>query len=410
MPRQGSLWVEFNYIHFIDSSEDEWRFLGDLVGTPSGARVGSIWLEGDYWHYIDSNGEERRMPGIFIYNHSAGFGDPGYTGARQGSIWLESTQHTDGTVHNDTPHGDLPLGNHSDASYGSPSHTDSPNAFHQDYPAYSQSHVDTTPSNAWTKPLLHYIEQDTDERGAHLDSTTNQGHGDHSDSSAWHINTAHSDHADNNLPNHGNTPAYSDHDDVHSNIVPMPSDHTNTAHGDEDGGGPGGSHSNHNDNGLPGHGNTPAYSDHDDVHGNSTTMGGVHTDSDTTPPLHVNVHSNIPSHTNTTPHTDDPHTNQSHGNNPVAYSDHDDVHGNIPSHTNTTPHTDDPHTNQSHGNNPVAYSDHTNSDLPPITHVNIPSHINTTPHLDVDHDDQSYAVPHEDDSHGDGHTDWPATV
>ncbi len=82
MPRQGSLWVEGNYLHFIDSSEDEWRFLGELVGTPSGARAGSIWLEASgYWHYIDSNGEERRMPGIYIQDHGeTNPGHPAYTG------------------------------------------------------------------------------------------------------------------------------------------------------------------------------------------------------------------------------------------------------------------------------------------------------------------------------------------
>ena len=371
MPRQGSLWVEGNYIHFIDSSEDEWRFLGDTVGTPSGARQGSIWLEGDYWHYIDSSGVERRMPGIFIYNHSAGFGDPGYTGARKGSIWLEDTQHTDGTVHNDTPHGDLPAGNHTDSTYGSPAHTDSPNAFHQNYPAYTQSHVDTTPSNAWTKPLLHYIEEDTDERGAHLDTTTNQGHGDHSDSSAWHLDTAQVNHTDVNLPNHGNTPGESSHTNTHSNVTPMPGPgHTNTSHGDSS---PPSSHVNshndHEDINHPGHSNTPAYSDHDDVHGNSTTMGGVHTDSDTAG-THVN-------------HTDN-----------VNF-------GNTPGHTDS--HSDIPHTNNPHGNSPLhsdtGYSDHTDT-----------SHSNVNSHTNVPHDNQSYAVSHEDDSHGDGHTDWPATV
>ena len=82
--RHGSTWVEGDYLHFVDGTGDEWRFLGDFVGTPSGARAGSIWIEGGgYWHYIDSSGEERRMPGTFIYDHSeTNPSSPAYTGAR----------------------------------------------------------------------------------------------------------------------------------------------------------------------------------------------------------------------------------------------------------------------------------------------------------------------------------------
>ena len=205
--REGSIWVEGDYLHFVDDSSDEWRFLGDYVATPSGARTGSIWIETDYWHYIDSSGEERRMPGIYIQDHTS----PA-TGARFGSVWLENTYHADGVLHNDTPHQDVTAYNHTDATYGSPSHTDNPNAFHQDNPHTDTSHVDgPSPSNTWTKPLLHFIEgvhpdNDKDERGAHIDVTLNQGHGDHTDSAAWHIDVAHGDAEENpGWPGHTDT-------------------------------------------------------------------------------------------------------------------------------------------------------------------------------------------------------------
>ena len=127
--REGSVWIEGNYFHFVDDDNVEWRFLGDYVANPSGAREGSIWVELQHTHYITASGTERRMPGLYISSGS---------GQRKGSVWFEDTPHTDYTVgHYDTP--GQTFQDHVDSGHGDVS---------------SQTHIDTT-NTSWTKPFVN---------------------------------------------------------------------------------------------------------------------------------------------------------------------------------------------------------------------------------------------------------------
>lgn len=54
----GSLWIEGDFLHYIDQNGIERAYVGTASGTSSGP-AGSIWIENGYIHYIDQSGQER---------------------------------------------------------------------------------------------------------------------------------------------------------------------------------------------------------------------------------------------------------------------------------------------------------------------------------------------------------------
>jgi hypothetical protein len=191
----GSLWVEGDYLHWISSTNVEWRFLGRVVSTPAGAIVGSIWTEGtgtgSNLSYIDASGVERA-----IDSSSAPHTD-GATVA--GSIWVDTSYvhwspgsgveyqahvdtHSDGTTHSDVSHTDTHTDTHGDVAH------DDVAAYHGDY------HVDHTD--------VGHADVHTDTSGPHTDvpytdtysdSHSDVSHADHSD----HGDVAHDDRPEN---------------------------------------------------------------------------------------------------------------------------------------------------------------------------------------------------------------------
>ena len=162
----GSLWTEGDYLHFVDDTQNEWRYLGTLVGATAQAK-GSLWVEGTAVHYISENGDERYTPGVTTSMHSD-------AAAKTGSTWIETyqhwireagtleynglTPHSDGTSHDDVAH--------SDVAHGDTVHADHGDTVHADVPA-PPIHVDHS----------DYVHQDI----PHADHTDNVPHSDHTD-------------------------------------------------------------------------------------------------------------------------------------------------------------------------------------------------------------------------------------
>lgn len=202
-------WVEGDYFHHIASNQTtEYRYLGELLGSPAGAMVGSVWIEGAYLHYIDSSGEERRCL-------SAGNASP-HTDVQAiaGSVWVETfvhwireagqvedpghadVAHSDGTVHNDT-HGDSHTDSHSDTGHAD-SHGDGHTDNHQDQ-AHVDDHEDVTHTDGGHEHQDAHIDiPHADDHGDdHSDSHTDAAHADtHTDTHSDNPHVDHNDHGD----------------------------------------------------------------------------------------------------------------------------------------------------------------------------------------------------------------------
>lgn len=199
--RRG-FWVEGNYLHHIGSNQTtEWRYLGAVVSTPSGAISGSAWIEGDYLHYIDASGVERRC--------SSTTGGHTDAAAIAGSCWVETYVHwiREAGGYEVPGHADIA---HADGTEHSDGHTDV---------AHSDNHSDTGHADS------HADEAHTD---SHSD-THNDNYQDHSDDF----------HQDKHTDNHGDTHVDTSHTDTH----------TDTAHGDGHSDTHTDTHDDHNDHG-----------------------------------------------------------------------------------------------------------------------------------------------------------------
>lgn len=171
--RAGCIWVEGDYLHYIDATNSEWRWLGTYVSTPGGGAVaGSVWIDSSTnvasIRYIDADGDERYIP----RNSSA----VSSSGATAGSVWVEGDYlyvvradtgayhyaqhwdiaHSDGTAHTDDhsnvafvdSHGDVTFVDshmdwHGDGGYSDTYHTD-----HSD--AHGDSYSDTPHTNTYS--------------------------------------------------------------------------------------------------------------------------------------------------------------------------------------------------------------------------------------------------------------------
>lgn len=261
--KPGSIWIEVNELHYVDTSGNERYFQGDYWGPLGGSepkqRPGSLWVGNDaYLYYVGGNGLKYRIPLVVVHNDAGGGpigvspGNPNqynvflwaeganlYHGVNGGKF-LNHSDHTDGGsggAHTDNPHGDGHTdGAHSD-SHGD-AHTDSSHGdSHTDAPYY-YSHHDTMDSASHFDGYLTF--QDGSD-GHHLDTHydyptgTNTGHNDqHTDTPHGDIHTDGS-HADSHTDQH--TDGGQSHGDGH----------LDTGHGD------------HSDGGGTGHVDYPAY-------------------------------------------------------------------------------------------------------------------------------------------------------
>lgn len=148
--RAGSIWIEGDYLHHVDSTNSEWRFLGTYVSTPAGAVPGSVWVEGATLRYIDADGDERYClrDGSILHTDA---------GALAGSLWAETADDylhliregytTEYAVHNDTAHADgtSHTNSHSNVafvdSYTDVTFVDSHSDWYSDNGSYSDTYV-----------------------------------------------------------------------------------------------------------------------------------------------------------------------------------------------------------------------------------------------------------------------------
>lgn len=209
--KPGSIWIEGNDIHYIDTNTDEWSFTGELVLSAPAAIPGSIWISlGGRLHYIDATNGYRRLARV----------DDGLvSAAKEGSVWQDSAYlnwvandlhkyhghddiaHTDSSPHTDTPHGDSHGDDaHGDShgdSHGDTSHGDSHTDNHED--THGDSHLDTPSPHADTHNDFYL---DTHDDVAHDDVGHDDSHSDSAHTDSSH-NDTHSDDAHGDGGSHG---------------------------------------------------------------------------------------------------------------------------------------------------------------------------------------------------------------
>src|SRR5688572_18832389 len=124
----GSCWVEGQYLHWINASGTEYRFLGTVVTTPT-AMDGSVWIEGNTIHYIDeTGGVERYVDGPTVATQIGLQGsvwvDDGWSAQLQ-LHWLNETTRDEYYAHQDTAHTDTHSNVAHSNSHTNVAHTDS---------------------------------------------------------------------------------------------------------------------------------------------------------------------------------------------------------------------------------------------------------------------------------------------
>jgi len=314
----GSLWVEGDYLHYVDSNAAEWiATVASASATPAaGAKPGSVWIESTtgYLCYVTESGAL-----IYKFTQYPGPIQAAAANAINGSIWIESNlirfvfqpyeyglhydvapvsghgdiAHVDAGAHTDTPHTNTHTDSHGDQAHSDRAHTD-----HNDHndnahvDSHSDSHGDNSHQDSHNDDSGEYFYDHVDcsrqythnDSGGgglrvHFDCNSSPGgytHTDitHLDSGGDNSNPIHYDHS-----NHDDV----DHTDEHTNVAHT-NTHSDTAHGDT-------IHYDHQD-----HQDISHLDSHDDSHSNVAHQDVAHGDSGT--------HSDTP-HTNT--HTDTPH-------------------------------------------------------------------------------------------------------
>ena len=201
----GSMWVSGTYLHWMNASNTQFRFLGTAGSSPAGALPGSIWIAGNTIHYIDSTGVDRTVSGPFVASRSG-------VGALAGSMWIENNyapSSTKGQLHFIGAAQDENWA-HLDTAFSS-SHTDAP---------FSNSHADNNT----------YYNGHTD----YYSNSFNSNHTDRVDYSSNDFADAYYGHGDNHSDDYisGHTDTYSDpYYNSHSDTA-FSSSHTDVAHVD----------------------------------------------------------------------------------------------------------------------------------------------------------------------------------
>jgi hypothetical protein len=174
----GSFWVEGNYLHHVDASRLEWRYLGTVISV-AGAQTGFVYGVANALRYTDASGTIRECVSSAAHHTDAV--------AVGGSAWVEGSY-----VHWVRESGGQSYQGHQDISHSD--HTD--HTDHADHSDVTVPHVDT--------PYSH-----TDAT-THVDHAVNGhvDHTDHSDTTVPHADHVdHTDHTDNvSSTAHGDVP------------------------------------------------------------------------------------------------------------------------------------------------------------------------------------------------------------
>ena len=106
----GSLWIDGNYLHYIDSTGKDRQVPNLHISSPAGARAGSLWGVISKLHWIASGGAEEREghnDSVHIDTH----GDVDHADSSHTDV-IHVDAHTD--THGDAAHTDVP---HGDSAY-----------------------------------------------------------------------------------------------------------------------------------------------------------------------------------------------------------------------------------------------------------------------------------------------------
>ncbi len=181
----GSIWVEGDYLHHVDDSQDEWRYLGNLISA-AGAQPGFVFIAGNGLRYTDADGDIREcVSSLSIHNDSAA----------TPSLWSETYLHWIREAE------DLEYQGHSDII-----HTDaSPHTDQTDHNDSGPPHSDHDDHDDTTNPHGDFNDYVDHTDGAHVDFPFHSDFTDHTDHQD-HDDVSHSDHNDHN--------DFSDHSDV----------------------------------------------------------------------------------------------------------------------------------------------------------------------------------------------------
>ncbi|MGE5585714.1 MAG: hypothetical protein ACM309_09350 [Bacillota bacterium] len=132
MARAGSVWVNGNYLYYIDESGYKWRAIGTALGQIPVAKPGSLWVDGEYIYYIDEAKNKRRCPRSIIRSTTGVPGSAWVEGSyvhflnasRQKTRVHEDWDDWDDNAHSDTPHYDYTADVH--RYWDDDPHSDSP--------------------------------------------------------------------------------------------------------------------------------------------------------------------------------------------------------------------------------------------------------------------------------------------
>lgn len=184
LPTPGSLWVEGNYLHHIDASRIEWRYLGTVISSP-GALSGFVMIASAGLRYTDASGVIREC-----VSSSAQHTDAAALG---GSLWVQSSY-----VNWVAEAGSVSYQGHQDVSHAD--HSD--HADHTDHTDTGSSHQDTAHDDS----SFHVDHQDGPipfghaDHTDHTDSAPHADHTDHTDVTTHSDATPHSDVAEDMRP------------------------------------------------------------------------------------------------------------------------------------------------------------------------------------------------------------------
>lgn len=140
LKKPGSVWVEGDYLHHVDATRQEWRYLGTVIDGAAGAQPGFLFVVGNGLRYTDSSGKIRECVSSVAHHTD--------TPALGGSLWVDTytywARESGGQTyqgHSDVAHSDH--SDHSDHTDHS-DHSDHGDVTHVDGPTHSDhsDHVD----------------------------------------------------------------------------------------------------------------------------------------------------------------------------------------------------------------------------------------------------------------------------
>ena len=212
----GSIWIDGEYLHFLDASNNDYQYLGNYYTSAPAAIAGSIWIDvNGYLNYLSVTHVWRQLP---FSVDASGVGNANSVG----SIWIESSR-IKGITASNVKANYILTSAHSD-------HTD--NISHSDHSDYSDSpHDDEAHTDHTDSGVNHHTDSAYSDGSWHADIPAGGGfpHTDHND----HADAQHADYTDHyndvayvdyphyDYPRHNDIAAHSDHIDIPAIVYPQ---------------------------------------------------------------------------------------------------------------------------------------------------------------------------------------------